>query len=118
MGAMGYSPGSHQRRYIFSLAILLRRNDGGTGGVIVKTAPVGRSRQIMSQHMSHEKRVQAAPDYFGEALRILDNDITLEPQREHLAALWGLFMGLTRRLTLNARTGGSQCHQQCEKGTT
>jgi hypothetical protein len=27
-------------------------------------------------------------------------------------------MGLTRRLTLNARTGGSQCHQQCEKGTT
>ncbi len=68
--------------------------------------------------MPHEKRVQAAPDYFGEALRILDNDITLEPQREHLAALWGLFMGLTRRLTLNARTGGSQCHQQCEKGTT
>lgn len=84
----------------------------------MKNAHVGRSRQIMRQHMSHEKRVQTPPDYFGEALRILDNDITLKPQREHLASLWGLVIGLTHRLTLNARTGGSQCHQQCGKGTT
>lgn len=49
--------------------------------------------------MPHQKRVQASPDYFGEALRILDNDITLAPQREHLTALWGLVIGLSRRLT-------------------
>lgn len=49
--------------------------------------------------MSHTTRVHSSRDYFGEALRILDNDITLEPQREHLAALWGLVIGLTRRLT-------------------
>lgn len=83
----------------------------------MKHAHVGRSRQIMSQHMSHEKRVHASPDYFTEALRILDNDITLKPQREHLAALWGVVIGLSHRLT-QARTGGSQCHQQCGKGTT
>lgn len=84
----------------------------------MKNAHVGRSRRTMSQRIPHEKMVHPSPDYFSEALRILDNDITLKPQREHLAALWGLVIGLTRRLTLNARTGRSQCHQQCGKGTT
>ena len=74
----------------------------------MKNAHVGRSRQILSQGMPHEERVQASPDYFQEALRILDNDITLEPQREHLTALWGLVIGLSRRLT-PARVGCQDC---------
>lgn len=65
----------------------------------MKHTHVERSRHMMSQHMAHEKKVHLEPDYFGEALRILDNDITLEPQREHLAALWGLVVGMSRRLT-------------------
>jgi len=65
----------------------------------VKNAHVGRSRRIASQRLPHEEKVHASSDYFSEALRILDNDITLEPQREHLTALWGLVVGLTRRLT-------------------
>ncbi|GEM_PF-2142826 len=65
----------------------------------MKNAHVGRSRRIASQRLPHEEKVHASSDYFSEALRILDNDITLEPQREHLTALWGLVVGLTRRLT-------------------
>jgi hypothetical protein len=60
---------------------------------------VGRSHRTMNQHIRHTNRVHSLRDYFGEALRILDNDMTLEPQREHLAALWELAIGLTRRLT-------------------
>jgi hypothetical protein len=52
----------------------------------------------MSQRISHGKTVHAR-DYFGEALRLLDNDIAIEPQREHLTALWGLVVGLSHRLT-------------------
>lgn len=65
----------------------------------MKNAHIAKLRHITSQHVFHEKKVHASPDYFNEALRILDNDITLEPQREHLVALWGLVVGLSRRLT-------------------
>lgn len=60
---------------------------------------IGRSHRKTSQRISHKHGVHSSRDYFGEALRILDNDRTLEPQREHLAALWGLAIGLTHRLT-------------------
>ncbi|MBZ0169957.1 MAG: hypothetical protein K8F29_11010 [Kofleriaceae bacterium] len=53
----------------------------------------------MNPRRFYNKKAHPSPDYFGEALRILDNDMTLEPQREHLAALWGLVVGLTRKLT-------------------
>lgn len=59
----------------------------------------GKSHRPTNQRIPHTNRVHSPRDYFGEALRILDNDMTLEPQREHLAALWGLAIGLTRRLT-------------------
>lgn len=59
----------------------------------------GKSHRPTNQHIPHTNRVHSPRDYFGEALRILDNDMTLKPQREHLAALWGLAIGLTRRLT-------------------
>ena len=72
----------------------------------MKNAPVERSPRTMSQGMPHETRVHASPDYFTEALRIIGNDITLEPQREHLAALWGLVIGLMRRL---AQTHAGSC---------
>lgn len=60
---------------------------------------VGRSHRTTNQHIPHTNRVHSSRDYFGEALRILDNDMTIEPQREHLAALWELAIGLTRKLT-------------------
>lgn len=60
---------------------------------------VGRPRRVTSRRLSGEKQAYSSRDYFGEALRILDNDLTIVPQREHLAALWGLVVGLTRRLT-------------------
>lgn len=72
----------------------------------MKNAHVERSHRPMSQHMPHEKTVHPSRDYFDEALRILDNDIALKPQREHLAALWEMLIGLTRRLSLNARIMG------------
>lgn len=49
--------------------------------------------------MINRKMARSSRDYFGEALCILDNDMTIEPQREHLATLWGLVVGLTRKLT-------------------
>lgn len=65
----------------------------------MKNAHVGTSRHSISQYMPHEKGIQVTPDYFNEALRILDNDMRIIPQREHLAALWGLVIGLSHRLT-------------------
>lgn len=65
----------------------------------MKNAHVGISHHSMSQYMPHEKGIHVSPDYFNEALRILDNDVTIIPQREHLKALWGLVVGLSRRLT-------------------
>jgi hypothetical protein len=65
----------------------------------VNNTHVGSSHRTTNQHIPRTNRVHSPRDYFGEALRILDNDMTLEPQREHLAALWGLAIGLTRRLT-------------------
>ncbi len=62
-------------------------------------AYVGRPRRATSRRRSAGKNIDGSRDYFGEALRILDNDMTLEPQREHLVTLWGLVTGLTRRLT-------------------
>jgi hypothetical protein len=53
----------------------------------------------MSQYMPHEQMIHTSPDYFNEALCILDNDVTIIPQREHLTALWGLVVGLSGRLT-------------------
>lgn len=60
---------------------------------------VRRSRQPKGQRMINGKMARSSRDYFGEALRILDNDLTIEPQREHLATLWGVVVGLTRKLT-------------------
>lgn len=60
---------------------------------------VERPRRATSRRRSVGKNIDGSRDYFGEALRILDNDMTIEPQREHLATLWGLVTGLTRRLT-------------------
>lgn len=57
------------------------------------------TRHAMSQFMLHEQVVHPSPDYFNEALRILDNDTRIIPQREHLTALWGLVVGLSSRLT-------------------
>jgi len=53
----------------------------------------------MTEYMPHEQMIHTSPDYFSEALRILDNDMRIIPQREHLTALWGLVVGLSRRLT-------------------
>jgi hypothetical protein len=55
--------------------------------------------RAVNQRKSAGKQAYESRDYFGEALRILDNDMTLDPQREHLVTLWGLVTGLTRRLT-------------------
>ncbi len=55
--------------------------------------------RAVNRRRSAEKQAYESRDYFGEALRILDHDMTLEPQREHLVTLWGLVTGLTRRLT-------------------
>ena len=60
---------------------------------------VARSRHTIGQHIVNGKTTHPSRDYFGEALRILDNDITIEPRREHLTALWGLVIGLSRRFT-------------------
>lgn len=65
----------------------------------MSNAHIERPARTVSRRISNSKRTYRSRDYFGEALRILDNDRTLEPQREHLAALWGLAIGLTRRLT-------------------
>lgn len=66
----------------------------------MKHTCIDTSRHITSQYnMSRSKKVRISPDYFGEALRILDHDMTVTPQREHVAVLWGLVVGLTRRLT-------------------
>lgn len=65
----------------------------------MKSAHVGTSRHTMTESMLHEKMIHTSPDYFNEALRILDNDTQIIPQREHLTALWGLVIGLSRRLT-------------------
>ncbi|HWR20521.1 MAG TPA: hypothetical protein VN444_01525, partial [Verrucomicrobiae bacterium] len=62
---------------------------GTTGGVIVYNAHIERPARTTSRRISNSKRAHGSRDYFSEALRILDNDRTLEPQREHLAALWG-----------------------------
>lgn len=65
----------------------------------MKNAHVGISPHPMGQCRLHEPMPHTSPDYFNEALRILDNDPTIEPKREHLTALWGLVVGLSRRLT-------------------
>ena len=83
----------------------------------MRTAHVGGSRQILSQGMPHETRVQASPDHFQEALRILDNDITIEPQREHLAALWGLVIGLANRRLTQARAECQDCRYAAMRKT-
>ncbi|MBZ0169960.1 MAG: hypothetical protein K8F29_11025 [Kofleriaceae bacterium] len=69
---------------------------------------VERSRRTRGQRMINGKMARPSRDYFGEALRILDNDMTIEPQREHLATLWGVVVGLTRKLT--------QVVVECEDG--
>lgn len=79
----------------------------------MKNAHIGRSRRTTSQRLPYEQSVRTSPDYFQEALRILDNDVTLLPQREHLTALWGLVVGLTRSRLTQARV---EC-QGCRNGT-
>lgn len=80
---------------------------------------VGRPRRVTSRRLSGEKQAYSSRDYFGEALRILDNDMTIAPQREHLAALWGLVVGLTRKLTQavvecqDARCATMITHRSC-----
>ncbi|WP_337288729.1 hypothetical protein [Candidatus Methylomirabilis sp.] len=64
--------------------------------------------RAVNRRRSAKKQAYESRDYFGEALRILDHDMTLEPQREHLVTLWGLVTGLTRRLT-QATVGCQDC---------
>jgi len=82
----------------------------------VNTVHVGRPHRTTSRRLADKKHTYSSRDYFREALRILDNDVTIAPQREHLATLWGVVVGLTRKLTQTVvECQGSRCSttKQC-----